>query len=304
MGWGSPSPPTTVAPREGEDPPELLIRSWKGGGRVRGMLPAPLEESAPTARPQRVRNRLGIGLLVALSAAGISACGGGERQDVDEPSGNFPVQIVSADFPSKQKLAENTNLTLSVANTGDRTIPDLAITIFTTSNASTSETQTSTTSTNSSTGTSSQGLPQSQGSFSVRSAQPGLAIPFRPVWILEEGYPKLAGQTASAGAEAAQTDTFSFGALAANQTREMVWNVTPVQAGTFTVHYRVAAGLQGKAKAVTGDGSVPEGEFVVRISSAPPQTRVNDAGKVVPIKPSDIIGQAGNQQQKSELKGQ
>ena len=268
------------------------------------MLPAPLEESAWTARPQRVRNRLGIGLLVALSAAGISACGGGERQDVNEPSGNYPVQIVSADFPSKQKLAENTNLTLSVANTGDKTIPDLAITIFTTSNASTSETQTSTTGTNSSTGTSSQGLPQSQGSFSVRSDEPGLAIPFRPVWILEEGYPKLAGQTASAGAEAAQTDTFSFGALAANQTREMVWNVTPVQAGTFTVHYRVAAGLQGKAKAVTGDGSVPEGEFVVRISSAPPQTRVNDAGQVVPIKPSDIIGQAGNQQQKSELKGQ
>ena len=47
---------------------------------------------------------------------------------------------------------------------------------------------------------------------------------------------------------------------------------------------------------MTGDGCVPEGEFVVRISSAPPQTRVNDAGKVVPIKPSDIIGQAGNQQ--------
>jgi hypothetical protein len=84
----------------------------------------------------------------------------------------------------------------------------------------------------------------------------------------------------------------------------MVWNVTPVQAGTFTVHYRVAAGLQGKAKAVTADGSVPEGEFVVRISSAPPQTRVNDSGQVVPIKPSDIIGQAGDQGQKSELNGQ
>ena len=105
------------------DPPELLLRSSKGGGRVRGMLPAPLEESAWTARPQRVRNRLGIGLLVALSAAGISACGGGERQDVNEPSGDFPVQIVSADFPSKQKLAENTNLTLSVANTGEQDDP-------------------------------------------------------------------------------------------------------------------------------------------------------------------------------------
>jgi hypothetical protein len=138
----------------------------------------------------------------------------------------------------------------------------------------------------------------------VRSEQQGLAIPFRPVWILEEGFPKLAGQTASAGAEAAQTDTFSFGSLPAHQSRSMVWNVTPVQAGTYTVHYRVAAGLQGKAKAVTADGSVPEGEFVVRISSAPPQTRVDNSGKVVPIKPSDIVGQAGSKQQKSELNGQ
>jgi hypothetical protein len=80
--------------------------------------------------------------------------------------------------------------------------------------------------------------------------------------------------------------------------------VTAVQAGTFTVHYRVAAGLQGKAKAVTADGSVPAGEFVVRISSEPPQTRVTGSGQVVPIKPGDIIGQAGNQQQKSELNGQ
>jgi hypothetical protein len=288
----------------GTKSPELVIRSRNGAGRVRGMLPAPLEESASTARPQRVRKRLGIGLLVALTAVGVSACGG-SRQDANEPSGNFPVQIVSADFPSKQALAQNTNLTLSVENSGDKTIPDLAITIFTTSNASTSETQTSTTATQSgTTSTGPENLPQAQGSFSVRSQQPGLAIPSRPVWILEEGYPKLAGQAASAGAEAAQTDTYSFGPLPANQSKQIVWNVTPVQAGTFTVHYRIAAGLQGKAKAVTADGSVPEGEFVVRISSAPPQTRVNDSGQVVPIKPSDIIGQAGNQQQKSELKGQ
>jgi hypothetical protein len=284
--------------------PELAIPGWNGEGRVGGMLPAPLEESASTARPQRVRDRLGIGLLVALSIVGFSACGG-ERQDVNEPSGDFPVQIVSADFPSKQELAQNTNLTLSVENTGERTIPDLAVTIFTTSNATTSETQSSTTgTTGTQTGTAGENLPQAQGSFSVRSEQPGLAIPSRPVWILEEGYPKLAGQVASAGAEAAQTDTFSFGPLPANQSKQIVWNVTPVQAGTFTVHYRVAAGLQGKAKAVTADGSVPEGEFVVRISSAPPQTRVNDSGQVVPISPKSVIGQAGNQQQKSELKGQ
>lgn len=274
------------------------------------MLPAPLEESASTALAARARKRVRIGLAAALLALGVASCGGGGRQDTNEPEGNFPVQILSANFPSKQRLAQNTNLTLSVQNTGDKTIPDLAITIFTSSNADTptsepaSGTGATTTTPGSEGGSGTGDLPQAQGSFSVRSEQPGLAIPFRPVWILEEGYPKLAGQTASAGAEAAQTDTFSFGSLGPNQTRAMVWNLTPVQAGTFTVQYRVAAGLQGKAKAVTADGSVPEGEFVVRISSAAPQTRVNDAGQVVPIKPSDVIGQAGNAQQKSELKGQ
>jgi hypothetical protein len=265
------------------------------------MLPAPLEESASTARALKTRKWLGIGFLGVLLAAGVASCGG-TRQDANEPSGNFPVSIVSADFPSRQKLAENTNLTLAVANSGDQTIPDLSITIFTTSNASTSETGTSTTGTQS-TGTA-QELPTVQGSFSVRSEQQDLAIPFRPVWILESGFPKYEGQTASAGAEAAQTDTYAFGPLGPNLTKSMVWNVTPVQAGTYTVHYRVAAGLEGKAKAVTADGSVPEGEFVVRISSAPPQTRVDDSGKVVPITPGDIIGQAGNQKQKSELNGQ
>jgi hypothetical protein len=282
------------------------MRSPIGVSRVRAMFRPPLEESAATALAVRARKRVGIGLAVALMAAGVASCGGGERQDADEPEGDFPVQIVNASFPSKQQLAQNTNLTLTVANSGDQTIPDLAITIFTTSDASTSESGSSGTGTSTTPSGSPGGgnLPTAQGSFSVRSEQEGLAIPFRPVWILEEGFPKLAGQTASAGAEAAQTDTFSFGSLAANQSRDMVWNVTPVQAGTYTVHYRVAAGLQGKAKAVTADGSVPEGQFVVRISSAPPQTRVNDAGQVVPIKPSDIIGQAGNQQQKSELNGQ
>ena len=113
-----------------------------------------------------------------LLAAGIASCGG-TRQDANEPSGDFPVQIVSADFPSRQQLAQNTNLTLAVANSGDKTIPNLAITIFTASNVNpgADETTTGTTSTTND-------LPTVQGSFSVRSAQQGLAIPFRPVWIL------------------------------------------------------------------------------------------------------------------------
>jgi hypothetical protein len=81
----------------------------------------------------------------------------------------------------------------------------------------------------------------------------------------------------------------------------MIWRVTPTIAGTWTVDYRIAAGLEGKAKAVTSDGNVPEGQFVVKISDVPPQTRVDDAGNVVPIKPGDIIGQAGSAEQRSEV---
>ncbi len=254
------------------------------GGTVRGMLPPALEESASTARSLKARKQIGIGFLGLLLAAGVAACGG-TRQDANEPSGNFPVQIVSADFPSKQQLAQNTNLTLAVANSGDKTIPNLAITIFTASNENPSADETNPTGTTGTGATATtDDLPTVQGSFSVRSEQEGLAIPFRPVWILETGYPKLEGQTASAGAEAAQTNTYAFGSLPAHQTKRIVWNVTPVQGGTYTVHYRVAAGLEGKARAVTANGSVPEGEFVVRISTAPPQTQVNDSGQVVPIK--------------------
>jgi hypothetical protein len=50
------------------------------------------------------------------------------------------------------------------------------------------------------------------------------------------------------------------------------------------VNYEVAAGLDGKAKAVTQDGSPVEGQFIADISTKPPKTRVTDSGKVVPQK--------------------
>jgi hypothetical protein len=276
-----------------------------------------------------------MGLVVALCSAGIAACGGGERQDEDEPEGEFPVQIVNAEFPTKQRLAQTSELMITVSNTGEETIPDLAITVFTTPEESsedepqgTSTDGTATTATedeeeldealDEETGTSTEetentgsSVGPASGSFSVRSEQPDLAIPSRPVWILEQGYPREAGTEAgspppgelsgSGGADTAQTNTFAFGELEPNASKELVWKVTPVQPGTYTVHYRVAAGLQGKAVAVTSDGSIPEGEFVVVISDTPPQTRVDDSGKVVPIKPGDIIGQAGTEKQKEEL---
>jgi hypothetical protein len=195
---------------------------------------------------------------------GLAACGDKPRQDADEPAGDFPVAVNTAKFSTEQRLAETSNLELDIENIGDEQIPDLAVTIYT-------------------------GDVTGGGSFSMRSDQPGLADPNRPVWVLENGYPKLldAGQdeadladAPTAGAEAAQTDTFAFGPLAAGESKRIFWQVTPVQAGTYTVHYELAAGLNGKAKAVTDDGSPVEGEFVVTISDKPPQARVNEAGQV------------------------
>lgn len=207
-----------------------------------------------------------MALLTGLMVAGLAACGGGERQDADEPSGEFPVEIVTSEFPTRQRLAETSFLRLAVSNSGDRTIPNLAITIFIDRAAI--------------------------RPFSVRDPQEDLAAPDRPVWVLENDYPKLARPgtelteldgAPTAGAETANSKTFAFGPLGPGEDVDAVWKVTPVRPGDFTLRYRIDAGLTGKAKAITFDDSPPTGEFAVRISSVPPQTRVNDQGEVVVI---------------------
>lgn len=206
------------------------------------------------------------GAFVTLVAAiGVAACGGGSRQDATEPSGKFPVKVTEASFPTHQRISERADLVLGVENAGKDTLPDLSITIYT-------------------------GETKAQEPFDVHLNQPSLANPNRPAWILENGYPKLLGngvtiananQAPAGGATAAQTDTFQFGPLKPNRSRRVLWRVTPAMTGTYTVHYEVAAGLQGNAKAVTPGGAPVKGEFVVTITSKPPQTCVTGSGKVV-----------------------
>ena len=206
--------------------------------------------------------------MACLSAVALASCGGGgERQDEDEPEGEFPVAVTNAQFPNRQRLAETTDLKLSVENTGTEQIPDLAVTIFLDDGG----------------GAVSSGA-GGQGSFSIRTDQPGLANPNRPVWILENKYPQLVGDEEPLGsspATTAQTNTFAFGAMAPGETKEMVWRLTAVRGGTYTVNYEIAAGLQGNAEAVNADGSAPEGKFVVTISTKPPAATVDDQGNVV-----------------------
>src|SRR5215207_1026846 len=73
-------------------------------------------------RPSRVFRHALVACLIA--AVG---CGGAERQDEDEPEGNFSVDVVSSSFPKKQKLAQSSNLVITVQNAGDEAVPNVAI---------------------------------------------------------------------------------------------------------------------------------------------------------------------------------
>ena len=203
-------------------------------------------------------------MVAALSALAVvlSACGGDDstvQQNANEPSGDFPVEVTKAKFPTEQRLALTSDLVLGVENTGDETIPELAFTIETDDGVA-------------------------DGSFNVRIDDPAASNPNRPVWILENKYPRATDEPVPKGISGglrAQTNTFGFGSLEPGDERTIVWRVTAVEAGTYTLHYQVEAGLDGEAKAVTADGGEVKGEFVVTISDKAPQATVNDKGQVV-----------------------
>lgn len=226
------------------------------------------EETATSVRPPpRPPGSRARGALVVVAAAlltGLGACGDdAPRQDADEPDEDFPVELVSAKFPAEQRLAETTELTLEVENPGPEDVPNLVVTVRT-------------------------GDGQGAGPFMVRSEQPGLSSPSRPAWVLENGFPKLVPPGADeldslprGGASAARTDTFAFGPLAAGESAELVWQVTPVEAGEYAVSYRIDAGLNGRARAVDASGEPVEGEFEVTITDEVPRVEVDGAGNVV-----------------------
>ena len=65
---------------------------------------------------------LASAVLLALPAI-LSACGGGARQDENEPKGTWKVDIISASFPGRQYLAQTSQLRITVRNLERRAIP-------------------------------------------------------------------------------------------------------------------------------------------------------------------------------------
>ena len=106
--------------------------------------------------------------------------------------------------------------------------------------------------------------------FGRRVADDRLSDPERPVWIVNEG-PK--------GGDSAATNTWALGRLAAGETKTFIWKVTAVQAGDYTIRYRISPGLTGKAKLASGGRT--DGLFKVRIDDKPVPARVDANGNVV-----------------------
>lgn len=187
---------------------------------------------------RRVRLVSGASALLTVALAG---CGGGERQDAKEPSGSYDVAVEQASFPPSQTIARGETMRIRVRNAGDKTIPNLAVTVK---------------------------------GFTRRSQQAGLADPNRPLWIVDN--PPRGGDTAYVG-------TWALGAVRPGRTRTFQWRVTPVVPGSYKLTYQVAAGLNGKAKARLAGGEAAKGEFAVRVSGTPADSRVDpESGDVVP----------------------
>ena len=193
-------------------------------------------------------------MLPALCLLAVAGCGGGERQDENEPEGNFPVEVVEAKFPEDQKLAKSSDLVVTVRNAGKETIPNIAMTV--------------------------NGLDR-------RVKDPDLADPTRPVFALNGVQVEIAGfpeakDAAPRGCDTAYVNTWACGPLSAGQEKTFRWSVTAVHAGDFKVRWRVAAGLDGKAKAVAaGGGPAPSGSFSGTVSNEAPDVRVADDGKTI-----------------------
>ena len=230
-------------------------------------------EASCYVRPAVTWRSLGLicGLLATL---GLAACGGGQRQDAHEPSGKFTVQVVSASFPAAQRLSEHTHLRLVVHNTSGKTLPDLAVTICNVTCAFPAP----------------PGEGTSAAAFGENLQMQGLAHPSRPVWVLDNPPgPCNSGCSANSssggggpgGAVTAYANTWALGPLPAGRTAKFDFGVTAVKPGHHVVAWEVAAGLNGKAKAVLSDGSLPHGTFTVNISHAPAQTYVNNNGQIV-----------------------
>lgn len=206
---------------------------------------------------------LAVGALASALALLAGGCGGDDSgSESGEATGSYEASVVRAQFPPRQQLGETTLMRLRVRNDGDRTIPALVVNVTLAGE-------------------------EGKGSslpFGVRTAEPGLAQPERPVWVLSEHYPKRGGSDEPGGTEGATPKSFNFGPLRPGRSVEGVWQLNAVKSGRYRVLYGLDAGVSGEGRIEAPGGGASGGSFAVTISDQVPDSTVNDRGEVVQIK--------------------
>lgn len=212
---------------------------------------------------------------LCAGAVALSGCGAPAKQDAKEPRGRFPVEVVSASFPSQQRLATTANMVIVVRNPGSQTIPNVSVTVKC---PGTSE---------GGSGGSASGIGGAGGGFAYRSTQPGVADPARPRFVVNTIPTRTArnydrGRLDPLERTSNFVDTFPLGPLRAGRTVTFRWNVTAVKTGSFKICYRVNAGLYGKAVAVPSSSGEPiAGQFSGEVAARPPQAHIGPDGHTV-----------------------
>ena len=193
------------------------------GAGTRGMFTRAL---GPVHRRRAARTCSAFA-FAAVAAALTAGCGGttakGDRQDKDEPEGDFPVSVEEATFPLKQDLAQSSTMKVVVRNAGDREIPNIAVTVQ---------------------------CPRTKngqnGSFDRQIASQSQADNNRPNFVVDTipGSERPASRQRLDPLErsSAYVNTYTLGKLAPNRTATFEWKVTAVRAGQFRLCYRVAGG--------------------------------------------------------------
>ena len=178
----------------------------------------------------------------------LSGCGGGESQDANEPEGTYRLEVADASFPAKQGIAEQTTMRIRVRNPERRTVPNVAVTVET------------------------KGAEAGDGvtAFGQKADDSRLADANRPIWILDQE---------PVGGTSAYANTWSLGPLKGGETKTFEWKLTAVEPGSYSLAYRVAPGLDGKARLAAG--SKARGTFAVTVGDEPVPARVNSKGEVV-----------------------
>jgi hypothetical protein len=194
------------------------------------------------------RGATAISAAVALALA--SGCGGGARQDAGESHATYSVAVPVASFPAHQGLAQRSEMRIAVRNVGEHTIPNVAATIQTAGRGTTVE------------------------AFARHTDQPGVQSSSRPVWVVEDG---------PSNGDTAGSNTWALGPLRPGATKTFVWRVAAVEAGRYTLTYRLAGSLNGGSQLRLRSGAVPQGSFTVAIDRKPGQVRVRPDGTIVRV---------------------